>query len=167
MARSIQEQARSSDAHALHAGRLPARDGRDRTRQVRTPRSAAVASPTWPSLIAASPDDGGSKRSQNRAWRLHHHLYQVPEGGAPRGFPNRRGADSTWRTKEVRHVSSYTATWGFWGGTFARPGEEDKGRSAGPTATGAGGDLRRCDAHRGGEDRWRWAPAHPGLGIAV
>src|SRR3974390_2469476 len=66
--------------------------------------------------------------------------------------------------KEVRHVSSDTPAWGFWGGTFARPGEEDKGRSAGPTATGAGGDLRRCDPHRGGEDRWRWSPDHPGLG---
>src|SRR3974377_997947 len=94
-------------------------------------------------------------------------LYQVPEGLTRRGFPNRRGSDSTWRTKEVRHVSSYTPTWGFWGGTFARPGEEDKGRSAGPTATGPGGDLRRCDPHRGGEDRWGWSPDHPGLGLAV
>src|SRR3974390_2138329 len=93
-------------------------------------------------------------------------LYQVPEGVTRPGFPNRRGSDSTWRTKEVRHVSSYTPAWGFWGGTFARPGEEDKGRSAGPTATGPGGDLRRCDPHRGGEDRWGWSPDHPGLGLA-
>src|SRR3974377_2152501 len=67
--------------------------------------------------------------------------------------------------KEVRHVSSDTPAWGFWGGTFARPGEEDKGRSAGPTATGAGGDLRRCDPHRGGEDRGGWCTARAPDGL--
>ena len=29
------------------------------------------------------------------------------------------------------------------------------------------GDLRRCDPHRGREDRRRWASDRPGLGAAV
>ena len=45
--------------------------------------------------------------------------------------------------------------------------EEDEGWPSGPAASGAGGDLRRCDAHGGGEDRRRDAADHPGLGGAV
>jgi integrase len=40
-------------------------------------------------------------------------LYQIPEGLTHWGFPNRRGSDSRWRTKEVRHVGSDTIAAGF------------------------------------------------------
>ena len=93
--------------------------------------------------------------------------YQIPEGVTRWGFPNRRGSDSRWRTKEVRHVGSDTIAWGFQGVSATRAGKEDEGRSAGSSASGSCSDLRRCDPHRGGEDRRRWSPDHPGLGVTV
>ena len=48
-----------------------------------------------------------------------------------------------------------------------RAREEDEGWPAGTAASGAGGDLRRGDTHRGGEDRRRDAADHAGLGDAV
>jgi len=55
------------------------------------------------------------KKARNRAAieAAKNGLYQVREGVTRRGFTNRRGSDSRWRTKEVRHVGSDTNAAGF------------------------------------------------------
>ena len=68
---------------------------------------------------------------------------------------------------EVRHVYSSVVARGLQGIATARAREVDEGWPAGTAASGAGGDLRRDDTHRGGEDRRRDAADHPGLGDAV
>jgi hypothetical protein len=40
-------------------------------------------------------------------------LYQVPKNLTRQRFTNQLGSDSTWRTKEVRHVGSATIAPGF------------------------------------------------------
>src|SRR5665811_1387705 len=94
-------------------------------------------------------------------------LYQIPEGVTRRGFPNRRGSDSRWRTKEVRHVGSDTIAAEFYSVSPPRFGEEDQRWSTGPSASDPCHDLRRCDPHRGSEDRRRRSADHPGLGVTV
>ena len=68
---------------------------------------------------------------------------------------------------EVRHVYSSVVARGLQGIATARAREEDEGWPAGSAAFGAGGDLRRGDTHRRGEDRGRDAADHPGLSDAV
>src|SRR5271154_1279875 len=66
---------------------------------------------------------------------------------------------------EVRHGG--IASRRFRRNPAARFGEGDQGWPAGAASFSSGGDLRRCNAHRGGED-WRcWASDHPGLGVAI
>src|SRR5271166_4716301 len=62
---------------------------------------------------------------------------------------------------EVRHGG--IASRRFRRNAAARFGEGDQGWPAGAASFSSGGDLRRCNAHRGGED-WRcWASDHPGI----
>src|SRR5271168_4801047 len=92
-------------------------------------------------------------------------LYPIPERLTLGRFPNQSGSDSRWRTMEVRHGG--IASRRFRRNAAARFGEADQGWPAGAASFSSGGDLRRCNAHRGGED-WRcWASDHPGLGVAI
>jgi transposase len=64
-------------------------------------------------------------------------LYQLSEIVTRLGFPSRRESDSGWRTKEVRHVGSYTPAWGFQRRPAPRACEEDQRRPAGAKASGS------------------------------
>jgi cytochrome c553 len=68
-------------------------------------------------------------------------LYRVPEIVTLGRFPDARESDSTWRTKEVRHVGSDTIAPRFWCVASARFGEEDERRPPGPSASGSCSDL--------------------------
>ena len=68
-------------------------------------------------------------------------LYQIPEGVTLRRFPSSCESDSTWRTKEVRHVGCDSITRGFFGEAIAQLCQENQGWPTSTTIVGAGGNL--------------------------
>src|SRR5271169_6106871 len=69
------------------------------------------------------------------------YLYQIPERVTLRRFPSSCESDSTWRTKEVRHVGCDSITWGFFCEAIVQLCQEDQGWPASKTIVGAGSNL--------------------------